>query len=68
MILGQNMKMFSSSSATPFTRVLLVTWPLVRGCCSAATTLRLEDFDLLEGVGDFLRDRELDEVDVAIMI
>lgn len=68
MIFGQNMKIFSGSSETPFTRAVLVAWPLLRGCCSAATTLRLEDFDLLDGVGDFFRDLELDEVDVAIVL
>lgn len=67
MIFGQNMKMFSSSSGTPFRPAVLVAWPLVRGCCSTATTLRLEDFDLLEGVGDFFRDLVLEEEDVAIV-
>lgn len=65
MIFGQNMKMFSSCS-TPFTTTLLVTWPLVSGCCSSTTVLRLDDLDLLVGVGDFLRDLVLEELDTAM--
>ena len=65
MIFGQNMKMFSSCS-TPFATTLLVIWPLVSGCCSSTTALRVDDLALLVGVGDFLRDFVLEELDTAI--